>query len=313
MGRNLILEKIRQQSIQRMSQERIARQHRERKDRPILLEAEAEKNPNAPTAPPGAAGASSGGGGAAPVIPVVPPVIAGLLAYYDAGDFNNVLKTWADSSGQGFGTATELPSSDNSPELVTVGVGAPYLEVHDSHMNVNKSGPDEWTQFSYTQEVWVNFTTDDQSYPGITDFSPDEEYAMYWTGDGDWFEPEGQMIMSETGFSPLPATGGAPLPWDGGPETGWHHVVNTFYSDGADEANSVLTIYVNGEASVTQTGDMGIGPGANEYLDLCCSGTEGGEVYGMEGQIAYIALYDRAITDGEVLQRYNETKARFGL
>jgi hypothetical protein len=223
--------------------------------------------------------------------------IAGLLALYDADNYDAAANTWPDSSGNSFGTATLQAGSANDPILNTVGLGQPYLECDDSHLRVDRTGT-EWTQFSYTQEVWINFTSANL-FNGVIDFSPSEEYAMYYglTGATD-------IEMSTDGTDTFPITGGANI---GATPTGWKHCVITF-------TGQTVTIYINGEVSVTSTSEasVGVGPGENTYLDLLCSAS-GGTAYGFTGNCAIIALYDRALNASEVKQRFNTNKSRFGL
>ncbi len=222
----------------------------------------------------------------------------GLLALYDAADFDDVLKTWNDSSGNSFGTATAQPGATTDPVLNIVGLGQPYLECDDSHMRVDRTGS-EWTQFSYTQEVWINFTSNNL-YNGVVDFSPFEEYAMYYN----LTAGNNEIEMSTDGMDVFPVSGGAEI---GATPTGWKHCVITF-------TGQTLTIYINGEPSVTSTSDgsVGIGPGENTYLDLLCSAS-GGTEFGFTGNCAMIALYERALNATEVKQRFNTNKTRFGL
>ena len=116
----------------------------------------------------------------------------GLLCLYDAADYDVATNTWADSSGNSFGTATlENPGATTTPTKVIVGTGAPYLECDDTHMLVDKTAS-PWTQFSYTQEAWIDFTGN-SSFSGVTDFHPGEEYAMYYGGAGAFF-PTGSTV-----------------------------------------------------------------------------------------------------------------------
>ena len=52
-------------------------------------------------------------------------VSSGLIALYDASNFDNVAKTWPDSSGNSFGIATTQPGATTDPILNTVGLGQP--------------------------------------------------------------------------------------------------------------------------------------------------------------------------------------------
>jgi len=228
-------------------------------------------------------------------------VTNGLLCLYDAADFVDAgaLSTWPDSSGNSFGTAVVGTGGSTNPTKTTVGVGQPYLECDDSHMLVTPAS--SWTQYSYTQEVWIDFTSANL-YNGVTDFAPGEEYAMYY----DYAPNNNEIIMSTDGFDIFPLSGGADI---GAAPTGWKHCVITF-------TGQTLTIYINGEPNVTSTSDANIliGPGLNSRLDLLCSGDGPGTTqYGFTGNCAIIAVYDRALNATEVKQNFNATRARFGL
>jgi len=227
----------------------------------------------------------------------------GLLCLYDAADYDVATNTWADSSGNSFGTATLENPGPATPTKVTVGTGAPYLECDDTHMLVDKTA-NPWVQFSYTQEAWVNFTGN-SSFSGITDFHPGEEYAMYWGGAGAFF-PADEVVMSVDGLDSFPISGGASLPFGVGP-TGWYQIVITF-------TGTTVTIYLNGEPVVTSTGEtnVGIGPGSNAELDLLCA-QSGGTVYGFEGNCGLIGIYTRALNPSEVKQNFEANRSRFGL
>ena len=84
----------------------------------------------------------------------------------------------------------------------------------------------------------------------------------------------------------------------------WHHTVATY--DGA-----TMCVYIDGKLSSTkaQTAPNGIATNTNN-LTL---GTQigYGELYG--GRIGLSRVYNRALTQSEVLQNYNATKTRFGL
>lgn len=78
----------------------------------------------------------------------------------------------------------------------------------------------------------------------------------------------------------------------------WHNACVTY-------ASTTLKLYVNGELKST-------GSSTNiTNLDLRIGGF--GTQYELTGDVAYASLYNRALTDAEVLENYNALKSRFGL
>jgi hypothetical protein len=85
----------------------------------------------------------------------------------------------------------------------------------------------------------------------------------------------------------------------------WHHVSMTFSTD----LNQVK-FYLNGVLDVTRTLTANITTN-NEPINVGAS--IGGAPQYFRGNIALTQLYNRALSDTEVLQNYNATKGRFGL
>jgi hypothetical protein len=232
----------------------------------------------------------------------------GLIGYYDAGNYNMSTETLTNTASPLADAKLQIPLNDPTkadsssyPRLYQTPSGG-ILYCKDTHLRVT----DVWSQTNYTQEAWINFTDKPSSYNGIIDFSPSEEYAMYYD-----FSGNDDISMSENGLNEFPIPGGV----IGDTPTGWKHCVITFESDGVDEANSTVKVYINGveEASATGTAGIGIGPGANTYLDLCCSSDGAGGIYGFEGFMGYIALYDVTLSGPTVLSNFDATKERFGV
>jgi hypothetical protein len=89
--------------------------------------------------------------------------------------------------------------------------------------------------------------------------------------------------------------------YDTGSSTGlqnWHNACVTY-------ASTTLKLYVNGQFKSTASStditnlELRIGAYSSQY-ELC-------------GDVAYASLYDRALTDAEVLQNFIALKGRFGL
>lgn len=91
----------------------------------------------------------------------------------------------------------------------------------------------------------------------------------------------------------------------------WYHIVGTLtYGTG-----STWIIYVNGvEISTTyHSGDGNTNPIQPSDVSLYIGAGEDGSGEYINGKVAMIKLYNRALTPQEVKQNYNATKSRFGL
>ena len=83
----------------------------------------------------------------------------------------------------------------------------------------------------------------------------------------------------------------------------WNNVVYTFSSN-------VATLYINGIIQTTQSNSSVTFPDANIYLGAYNNPIT---AYAMKGNISQSSVYNRALSDSEVLQNFNATKSRFGL
>ena len=84
----------------------------------------------------------------------------------------------------------------------------------------------------------------------------------------------------------------------------WYNIVGTF------KASTSQKLYFNGVQVATDT------PGAlatSESNSKIRIGAGGGTLRTMDGQVAYVSLYTKQLSAGEVLQNYNQLKSRFGL
>ena len=72
-------------------------------------------------------------------------------------------------------------------------------------------------------------------------------------------------------------------------------------------ANGNVGVYVNGSLIETKTGN-GLGSTPTSEFSIGCVNQN----HFVNGNIAAVHLYDRVLTDAEVLQNYNIQKNRFG-
>jgi hypothetical protein len=84
----------------------------------------------------------------------------------------------------------------------------------------------------------------------------------------------------------------------------WYHIVATY-------SGTQLKIYVNGVLGGTTNSTLGIGTPST--YDLYVGRMGHNQIYEYQGYIDISKIYNRALSDGEVLKNYNATKSRFGL
>jgi hypothetical protein len=82
----------------------------------------------------------------------------------------------------------------------------------------------------------------------------------------------------------------------------WHHVVGTL---SRGESGYVYRIYVDGTLDNTQTGNMGLAPASNGWA----IGARYDGTYAYRGLIQDVRIYDRALSEEEILAIYNEGKS----
>lgn len=88
------------------------------------------------------------------------------------------------------------------------------------------------------------------------------------------------------------------------PINNWYHIAGTY-------SGTQLKIYVNGVLKGTTNSTLGIGTPSS--YDLYIGRMGYGAIYEYQGYIDVSKVYNRALSDNEILQNYNALKSRFGL
>jgi len=205
----------------------------------------------------------------------------GLALCLDAGNRDSYPGSgtvWRDLAGRGLnGTLTNGPTFDNENG------GSIVFDGSDDHIII----PNQ-SRGALSCQLWLkknNANTD----PGNDRLVMSVD-SLGW---GIGIDSDNTVFLTEVGESDTKSNGVIN-------DTSWHQVCVTysgseacFYIDGGLDVCNFYGAQFNGE------GDYTIGSrGDNEFLD---------------GNIAYILIYDRALTPQEVLQNYNATKSRFFL
>jgi len=219
-------------------------------------------------------------------------VTNGLVLALDAGDRNSYVSgstTWIDLAGTNNGTLT------NGPTFSTGSDGSIVFDGVDDRCSIQNQNFNSTTSSSFTIEIMYKRNS---STPGS--FSP-----LYFMGAGGtsdariffWFDDDnnGRMAINyytRTGFDTY-------IELTRSLDTNFHYAVQvvdkntlltTGYFDGVNKGTGVI------ESSSTSDNTFKIGGNSS------CNAT-----------IAFVRIYNRALTQTEVLQNYNATKGRFGL
>ncbi len=221
-------------------------------------------------------------------------VLDGLVLALDAGDKNSYPgsgATWSDYSGFGYnGTLTNGPtfSNTNGGTIVLDGTDD-YIQNSSFTLNPNTSG--------FTYESVITSTTINTSYPGyrmlVGMAGSGNFYGILVEGDSRGYRldvPDSTTRIGYTTNISISANTITHVTWS------WLNGVFKFYLNGTLQANSNQGAYSAPTITAIRFGYAYAG--ANYYW------------YGSH----YLArMYNRALSDAEVLQNYNATKSRFNL
>lgn len=214
----------------------------------------------------------------------------GLVLYLDAGNtisYPGSGTSWRDISGNlNNGTLTNGPtfSSANLGSIVFDGVDDFVTCGNNSSLQINQG----------TISAWVRTTTPGSGFRGI--ITKQQNYGLF-TDSGvlvtfDW----GNTQTRSTGINIADGT--------------WKNVAMTFTTNTGTPSNNTV-IYLNGAAVLTTT---------TRFLDNTVNVELGrggtiptGNTQFLNGNISTGLIYNRALTQVEILQNYNALRGRYGL
>jgi hypothetical protein len=231
-------------------------------------------------------------------------VMDGLVLYLDAGitqSYPGSGTVWTDVNGLGpknNGTLTNGPtfSSSDGGSIVFDGV--------DDFMEGNDNGLFNFGTGDFTTDVWVKLNTLQSGYRSIfARGNPNGGSRRWWylakyqTGNKFLFAVDDDILKKEV-ISNTVAQAGV-----------WYHITGVRKSGNRDE------IYINGVFETSQTDD-GNSLDANEgdrLFRFAAHRVVAGPYEFCDCSIGGGKIYNRALSDSEVLQNYNAQKGRFGL
>jgi hypothetical protein len=219
-------------------------------------------------------------------------VTDGLVFYLDAANTKSYVSgstTWNDISREGNnGTLINGPtfSSQNGGSIVFDGTDDTVSIPSNSLLN---------TPNGFTGEIVVKF---DNSTPGNL-LHKELVYTIRRSGPTSlqWADGTNWSYANWNATSPS-------FTFDTSNSNKYYHIVVT-------KSVNVVSCYLNGELMVQKTfGNNGVGSGNSLSVFI---GSYAGSSQFLDGNVAMSRIYNRALSQEEVLQNYNATKSRFGL
>ena len=244
-------------------------------------------------------------------------VTDGLVLALDAADRNSYVSgslTWRDVAGSNNGTLT------NGPTFNTGSLGSIVFDGTNDYVQLSGSGINVGVTF--TVQTWVrvgkfggynqfgfnrgSIITNSYPYSSNQGFwicctsqgSPAENYAPI-QGRERFFISIGNDQYGATSFT------GSLTPYT----QSWFNIAARV------DGTNPIKLYINGlPVSSYESNHQTNGPSSLNYNGGPCSlGTRDSVAEYLSGSISALGMYNRALTDSEVLQNYNAQKSRFGL
>jgi hypothetical protein len=204
-----------------------------------------------------------------------------LVMHLDAGTYSGSGTTWADLSGNGydatlFGNPTY--SSSNGGYFTFVPASSQYATISGTPLNTT----------AYTKSIWCMFNS-----------STDNNLISSSTG-GHYMFTSGtnKLYCGHSNWTGFPTT----YPSSANISNSvWYNFTLTFNTtDG-------MALYINGSLDSTYTTQKTAPAGGQ--VNLASYSAPGNF---LDGRIAQVWIYNKALKSGEVLQNYNATKSRYG-
>lgn len=216
----------------------------------------------------------------------------GLILHLDAANsrsYPGTGITWTDLTvNTNNGTLINTPTYNSSNNgYFTFDGSSNYINIPTSSNITFSSGS------SYSLSAWFYISSLPGTWTGIITKSRDlTPWYGLWISSGnqyDWATPGNGGIINLLGSVA---------------KTGWHNLcgvyntssnLSTLYVDGISNTSTSITSY-----AAAGSGDLAIGwaKGTGEYLN---------------GSVSNVCMYNRALSDTEVLKNYNALKGRYGL
>ena len=193
--------------------------------------------------------------------------------------------TWYDLSGNGKNGALtngSIYNSDNKGVIVFDGIND-RIEIPSSTYTFNNA---------CTFEMWFNLTAINRNQ-GFMSINTGGYYVNFWMKDTNKLRwevyqpaPNGTAFFSNVSFV----------------TNTWYHAVGTI-------GGGTMTLYINGLYDNSTTNNYP--PGT--VTGIAYVGDYGAGNYPSASKIAQVKIYNRALSDTEIIQHYNATRGRFGL
>lgn len=229
----------------------------------------------------------------------VPPIVTnGLVLYLDAANRQSYVSgstTWFDATANGLsGSLVNGPtfSSTNGGSIVFDGIDDSCRSILNSQLS---------SSFTFSAFTKPNSIPTAANSPVGIVVSEVASYGNYWAFLG-LYQSKWHWALYDGGINPFITSSAIPT------TSSWTHITGV-----RDVVADTLYFYVNGVLDSTLNDSTTTIP---VYSALSVGG-QVSQPFGQNrlynGSVATAQVYNRALTQAEVLQNYNSTKARFGL
>jgi hypothetical protein len=226
-------------------------------------------------------------------------VTNGLVLNLDAGNivsYGGTGTTWSDLTNTTTGaTLTNGPTYNTSNGGSIVFDGTDDYVTGFNEISINNSQP-------FSVDIWFNLTSFLDAYPSLIQLKTNTAYG--WN-----------LTLSQSS-SYLGITFGSTSSWstvktDNVPTVGvWNHIILTYNGLGATTISNYKTYLNTVEQTLSSAGGFTTNQQAN-YI-----GTTNGATRGIDdfyGKISNVKIYNKVLTQLEVIQNFNAHKSRYGL
>ncbi len=200
--------------------------------------------------------------------------------------------------------SNNLADSQGNLDLMSPGTPAFVDGPNSGHLAFSSNGGTAWAAqfgveqlsglYDFTYELWINLAGDNEGKviferQALTNGEPGSGTHRIRYG-------EGKLFFEYTGAGSVPETPAVELP---NQTSGWHHIVLTSHYQ-----NATNVLYVDGEAVFE--GEAYLEPifGGNQDVVYIGSSRSNPEGLIMDGYVDEVAIYNRALSAGEVVQHF---------
>jgi hypothetical protein len=228
-------------------------------------------------------------------------VTDGLVLYLDAANpksYPGIGTNWSDRSG---GTSSGVLV--NGPSFSSTNKGSIVFDGVNDYVNISSPNFNPVGSSDFSVSCWIKLNSLPFTNPRIVcqgvDINNYYNLATYGgsspgTYDSFWFEVKKGGVVYGTGFSANKYVTNV-----------WYNLVGTF-----NNTTNTSVLYVN---SILRIGSLVLGTGPSPYGPIIIANNNTSTITSLPGNIALVKIYNRVLSETEIVKNYNALKSRFNL